>query len=90
MATYQNINAVPNRHFIELIDIAQQQKVITGKEINVSWGFGYIWIWNNQEPYPVFGWIQPTIEKGIIIRPKSDKTKCPVVFENRAGTVEVC
>lgn len=90
MATYQNINAVPNRHFIELIDIAQQQKVLTGKEINVSWGFGYIWIWNNKEPYPVFGWIQPTIEKGIIIRPKSEEKKCPVVFGNRAGTVEVC
>ena len=90
IATYQNINAVPNNQYYELIEIAQQQKEIHHKEINVSWGFGYFWIWNSKEKYPVFGWIQPTIENGIIIRAKSEKTKCQVVYENRVGTVEVC
>ncbi len=88
MAMCQNINAVPNKHYIDLIDIAKSQDL--NKEINVSWGFGYIFIWNTKEPYPVYGHIQPTIEKGIIIRPKSEENKCPVIFENKAGTVEVC
>jgi len=90
IATYQNLNAVPNGRYYELIDIAQQQKETNHKEINVSWGFGYFWIWNSKEPYPVFGHIQPTIEEGIIIRSKYEDKKCPVVFENSAGTVEVC
>lgn len=88
IATYQNISAVPNEQYIELISIAQSQNL--DKEINVSWGFGYIFMWNTKKPYPVYGHIQPTIEKGIIIRPKSEKNKCPIIFENNAGTVEVC
>ncbi|HRY74159.1 MAG TPA: hypothetical protein P5098_00505, partial [Candidatus Dojkabacteria bacterium] len=47
IATYQNLNAVPNWRYYELIDIAQQQKETSHKEINVSWGFGYFWIWNS-------------------------------------------
>ena len=45
IATYQNLNAVPNEQYYELVEIAQQQKGIHNKEINVSWvlvtsGFG--------------------------------------------------
>jgi hypothetical protein len=91
IANYQNITAVPNEQYIELIDIAQQYELeLFDKEINVSWGFGYIYIWNTKEPYPVFGHIQPTIEKDIIIRSVNEETKCPVVYKNKVGTVEVC
>lgn len=91
MAIYQNITAVPNDTTIELLDIAQQKQLENpDKEINVSWGFGYIFIWNTKKTYPVFGWVQPTIEKGIIVRPLLEENKCPVVFENSFGTVEIC
>lgn len=91
MATYQNITAVPNNEYIELITQAKAtQTKYLEKEINVSWGFGYIFMWNTKKPYPVFGHIQPTIEKDIIIRAKHEITRCPVVFSNKVGTVEVC
>lgn len=91
MATYQNITDVPNDSITELIDVAQQKQLENpGKEINVSWGFGYIFMWQTKQTYPVFGYIQPTIEKDIIIRYKYEKTKCPVFFKNDFGTVEMC
>jgi len=91
MATYQNITAVPNSQYIELIDVAKSYKTLMpDKEINVSWGFGYLYIWNTKEPYPVFGHIQPTIENGIIIRSIQEPNRCPVMYKNKVGTVEIC
>lgn len=91
IATMQNFTAPPNNQYIDLIHVAKsEQKLNPNKEINVSWDFGYLYSWETKQYYPIYGHIQPTIEKGIVIQTNAEPNNCPIIYKNKVGYVEKC
>jgi hypothetical protein len=91
--TIINSTTIPNKHTKELFDVAQSKQVqdYPTSEINCSWDFGYYYQFYFKKDYPVFGHVQPTIKKGIVITNKFENiNECIILYTNKQGKVWNC